>query len=106
MAGLFVLYLVMDNLRLDGQLSLGIETYASGLRLMVFDHDEIWVCHKVRVKILKDFIKTDTGHLFKGRLQLDKSGDDILVSVKSNKAGIIRAADLEELMNAQLAIAL
>ncbi|MGN6640317.1 MAG: hypothetical protein ACTHJ8_15515 [Mucilaginibacter sp.] len=72
----------MSNLKLDDQLSLGIESYMGGLRLMVFDQDEVWVCHKVRVKVLKDFLKMEKGHLFKGRLQLDKSGDDVLIHKK------------------------
>ena len=52
----------MNNIKLDGQLSLGIETYSAGLRLMVFDRDEVWVCHKVRVKVLKDFTQAEAGH--------------------------------------------
>jgi len=96
----------MDSVKLDGNLSLGMEAYTRGLCLMVFDRDEIWVCHKVRVKVLKDFLRSDEGHLFKGRLQLDKLGDDILVSVKNNKAGTISAADLTQLINAQSAVVL
>jgi hypothetical protein len=96
----------MNDLKLNSQLSLGIESYTGGLRLMVFDQDEVWVCHKVRVKVLKDFLKMEKGHLFKGRLQLDKSGNDVLVSIKNNKTRIIPAADLEELINSQITISL
>jgi hypothetical protein len=91
----------VDNLKLNGQLSLGMEPFTRGLRLMVFDRDEIWVCHKVRVKVLKDFIRADAGHLFKGRLQLDKAGDTISVSVKGKKAGSINSADLIQLITLQ-----
>jgi hypothetical protein len=96
----------MSNLKLDGQLSLGVESHAHGLRLIVFDQDKAWVCHKVNLKVLKDFLEVEEAHLFKGRLQMDKSGNDILVSVKCNKAGIIPATDLEELINSQLSVAL
>ena len=91
----------MNKITISDQYSFEAKHESNSLRLVVFENGEELACRKVAFREFEQFLKKDTGHLFKGRLQLDKSGDDILVSVKNNKAGTIRAADLAQLINAQ-----
>jgi hypothetical protein len=83
MAGLFVLlYLVVNKLRLNASCFFNIEPQSAGLRLIVFNGDTEWVCHKVKDKDIKNFLQAEVAHLFKGRLQLIKNQDNISVQVK------------------------
>jgi hypothetical protein len=58
-----------------------------------------WYAIKPVIPNLKRFIRTDAGHLFKGRLQLDKKNDHIVINVKGSTAGIISLTDFERLIN-------
>lgn len=94
----------MQNVQLTESLSFGLERYDKRLRIIVFDGPKEWACHKVSVKDTKDFLGHETAHLFRGRLQLDKKGDDILVSVKGSAIGLISLLDFSRLMLKELQV--
>jgi len=79
----------MDAIKLSGQYSLGIEVETKRLRLIVFCGEEELVCHKSTFKELNDFLAGSFSSLFKGRLQLKKSTDNVLVQVKGEIVGAI-----------------
>jgi len=89
----------MNTILLTGQLSFAVDQKEKRLRLIVFNGDDELVCHKADHSELKGFIQADVGHLFKGRLQLDKKNDHIVINVKGNTAGIISLTDFERLIN-------
>ncbi|MFC0513727.1 hypothetical protein ACFFGT_05935 [Mucilaginibacter angelicae] len=92
----------MQKVSFPEPLSFGLERYDKRLRLIIFNGTEEWVCHKVSVKDAKAFLEQETAHLFKGRLQLDKKGGLILVSVKGNDVGMISSSDFSRLMSKEL----
>jgi hypothetical protein len=89
----------MNRINLGHQLSFSIEPEVQRLRLIVSDDGEELVCHEVDRNQLEKFAHATEGHLFKGRLQLDKKGGDVLISVKGDTVGIIALSDFERLVN-------
>lgn len=89
----------MHIINLNDQLSFAIATEEKRLRLIVFNGDEELVCHKADRTAIKQFILTEKTHLFKGRLQLDKTGNHIRVNVKGKTAGIIGLTEFERLIS-------
>ena len=89
----------MNTIPLTGQLSFAVDQEEKRVRLIVFNGDNELACHKAGHSELKRFIQADTGHLFKGRLQLDKKNDHIFINVKGSTAGIISITDFERLIN-------
>jgi hypothetical protein len=89
----------MHIIPLTGLLSFAVEQEEKGLRLIVFKGDDELVCHKANHSELIRFIKADTGHLFKGRLQLDKKNDYVIINVKGSTAGIISLTDFNRQIN-------
>jgi hypothetical protein len=92
----------MQKVPFTEPLSLGLECYNKRLRLIVFNGTEEWVCHKVSVKYAKAFLEQETAHLFKGRLQLYKKGDAIVVNVKGSDIGLISSSDFSRLISTEL----
>ena len=88
----------MSHIKLGDRLTISIEK-ENRLRLIVFDGSEELVCRKVNPSELKKFIQAENGHLFKGRLQLDKKDDNIFVSIKGAKTGVIALPEFEDLIN-------
>jgi hypothetical protein len=96
----------MQKVPFTEPLSLGLERHDKRLRLIVFNGTEEWVCHKVSVKHAKTFLEQETAHLFKGRLQLYKKEDAIVVSVKGSNIGLISSSDFSRLISTELQAAL
>jgi hypothetical protein len=89
-------------LKLGENQSLAIEISGRLARLIVYNQGVENVCRKERTKTLRDFLQSDEGHLFKGRLQLQKSAGEINVLVKGELAGSIRNEEFVELVNGSL----
>jgi hypothetical protein len=89
----------MNTIPLTGQLSFAVDQEEKRLRFIVFNGDDELVCHKADRAELNRFIQTDANHLFKGRLQLYKKGDHVIVNVKGNIAGIIGLTEFEKLIS-------
>ncbi|HEY9004319.1 MAG TPA: hypothetical protein VIM89_23385 [Mucilaginibacter sp.] len=89
----------MNRIKLDDKLSFFIEQEEKRLRLIVFNNNEELVCHKANPIDLKRFIESEEGHLFKGRLQLDKKDGSIFLSVKGDTIGAIDLPEFERLIN-------
>ena len=100
MVGLFcfLIYLIMDVIKLNDQVSFGIKQENKRLRLVVFEGGAELVCRKTSRTELVEFIRAETGHLFKGRLQLDNSGGYICVLVKGLQAGIVKTNQVAALL--------
>ena len=99
-----LLYLIMHRINLNDQLSFTIEQGEKRLRLIVLNGDEELVCHKATQAELQQFIKADKSHLFKGRLQLDKTGAHIGISVKNKTAGAIHLKEFQNLIDSAIPI--
>jgi len=89
----------MQRLKLNGHFSLGVEAENKKLRLVVFNNGEEYVCHKTTTGEFTKFIKGDTEQLFKGRLQLLKNNDNILVKIKGNVEGVVNGEELGRLIS-------
>jgi hypothetical protein len=88
----------MDRINLSDQLSFSVEQEERRLRLIVFNGDVELVCHKADRAKIQRFIMADKSHLFKGRLQLDKTRNHISISVKGQIAGVIGLSEFESLV--------
>jgi len=95
----------MNMLKINDQYSFMIERYDKRLRLIVMDGVDEWVCRKVNPTELSAFLSNNDAHLFKGRLQLDKVGNDIIVNVKGNELGLISSQAFLHSTNQVLAVA-
>jgi len=95
----------MITLKINGRYSFAVERYDKRLRLIVLDGINELVCRKVTKKELAAFLNNDEDHLFKGRLQLGKVGNDIVVNVKGNELGLINSQALLQSSNQVLAVA-
>jgi len=79
--------------------SLGIAHYQKlRVRLIVFKNGEEYVCRKESIYKLKQFLALDEGRAFKGRLQLVKDGDGIVVEVKGEVVGVVAEMQLRALL--------
>ena len=65
---------------------------------MIFEGGAELVCRKANRTELVKFIRDETGHLFKGRLQLDNSCGYISVLVKGLQAGIVETNQVAALL--------
>lgn len=88
----------MRKLELNDELSFGIESENKKLRLIVFNNGKEYVCHKSTAGELTRFLNNDEEQLFKGRLQLLKNNDNILVKVKGNIEGALNKNQLAALL--------
>jgi len=89
----------MDVIKLNDQLSFGIEQEDKHLRLVILEGGAELVCRKTNGTELVKFIRAENGHIFKGRLQLDNSGGYISVVVKGMQAGVVEANQIAAFLN-------
>ena len=66
-----------------------IEPYENRLRLIVLKNEEEYVCRKETKNNLVKFFAGEDSTLFKGRLQLIKQNNEILIQAKSEILGSI-----------------
>lgn len=78
--------------------SFGIAPNHDKLRLIVYDQNGELVCRKERRKKLTEFLSEDTGHTFKGRLQLIKRKNTIAIQVKGETIGSLKKSEFESLI--------
>jgi len=88
----------MQTLKLNDLFSIGAKAENKKLRLIVFSNGEEYVCHKTTPGELTRFFNSETEQLFKGRLQLLKNNDNILVKIKGNVEGAVSSKDLSKLI--------
>ena len=62
----------MEQIILKNSYFLELKRLKSRAGLSIFEEDVEKVCHKERLKNLKDFVQFGENHLFKGSLQLHK----------------------------------
>ena len=92
--------MTMTTIPLSPNYSLGIEQYQKlRVRLIIFKNSEVYVCRKESIYKVKQFLALDEGRAFKGRLQLVKDGDGIVVEVKGEVVGVVKPGDLEKLLD-------
>ncbi|PWS33569.1 hypothetical protein [Pedobacter paludis] len=89
----------MESISLDNNLKFSFEKLPHTIRLVISENDEEWVCRKEKLKKLFSFAEMDKEHLFKGRLQLYKSGDKINIQVKNELIGLISVGDFKQALN-------
>ena len=88
----------MNRINIGDQFSFSAEREEKRLRLIVFNGDKELVCHKAGQAQIQKFIMADKSHLFKGRLQLDKTDDRISISIKGKTEGVIGLSEFESLL--------
>ncbi len=79
----------MAELMLDDDITLETEIEDGKLRLFITKDNVEWVCHKTTLKEINRFLAGEERSLFKGRLQLIKDQDNILIKVKNEIVGVI-----------------
>ncbi len=79
----------MAELLLDDDITLETEMEDGKLRLIIVKGNEEWVCHKTTLKEINQFLAGEEHSLFKGRLQLIKDQDNILIKVKDEIVGVV-----------------
>ena len=78
--------------------NLVLERSDKKIRLVIF-HKGIEIgCRKEKLTDLQKFIAADDGILFKGRLQLNKKGNEILVIFKNQTLGNIYYREFESVL--------
>lgn len=85
-------------LDLSPSYSFAIAPDAGKKRLIIFKDGEELVCRKESLRKLLEFLKSDFGHLFKGRLQLIKTKTSIYFQVKGEVVGEIVDHRFEQLL--------
>jgi hypothetical protein len=88
----------MQTLKINDLFSIGVESENKKLRLIIFSNGDEYICHKTTSGELTRFFNSDTEQLFRGRLQLLKNNDNILVKIKDNIEGAVSSKDLNNLI--------
>jgi len=89
----------MQTLKINNNVSFGIERHEKKVRLVVFDKKEELACRKETFRNLQRFVELNEGHVFKGRLQLFKKLDAIHIQVKGEKIGSVSAMNLKKCLS-------
>ena len=76
-------------IQLNNNYSLTVQPHLKGVRLIVLDNGNEYVCRKESFKNLTAFMALTEGQIFKGRLQLHKYHQNITVQVKGKALGTI-----------------
>jgi hypothetical protein len=79
----------MAILKLNSNCTLGVEIDDKRVRLIVYRGNDEWVCRKTNLDEINRFLKGAEPTLFKGRLQLLKDQDTIIIKVKNDIAGVV-----------------
>ncbi len=94
----------MNAITFDHGFSFAIEHFEKRPRLIVYKDGVENVCRRESFKNLQRFILSDDEKIFRGRLQLYKSGGEIVIEVKGEIAGKMTIKDftsyLEKVKNA------
>ena len=88
----------MEVIKLEENYSFAIEPLGKRVRLVVYLSDVEKVCRLETRKKLEKFLLSDENHLFKGRLQLAKTGPAISIMVKDQAVGVISGKNLTDLL--------
>ncbi len=83
----------MIAITLDHGFSFAIEHFEKRARLIVYKDSVENVCRRESLKNLEGFILSDDEKLFKGRLQLYKNSEEIVIEVKGEIAGKMTIKD-------------
>ena len=81
----------MATFPLNDNVILQIEPSGKKLRLVIVKCYAELACRMETATNIKRFLASTETQLFKGRLQLHKNGEAILVKVKSEECGVINA---------------
>ena len=84
----------MKQLALTDTLSFRLENDNKKLRLIIADGDKELACRKETLSNLRCFIQSNQSSLFKGRLQLYRQDNTIIITLKGQPAGAVSIADL------------
>ena len=79
----------MILIALGNNQSLGIEKYGNRVRLILVQHAKEMACRKESIKTIQNFLASEDSNLFKGRIQLKKCTNNILVFFKNQQWGEI-----------------
>lgn len=96
----------MGSIKLNDGYSLIVELEAKRLRLIILDGDAELVCHKTTVSELNRFLQETDAHLFKGRLQLYKTGDHVAIIMKGESIGSMPISEFQMLTGGQNTLAI
>ncbi|GGH05533.1 hypothetical protein [Pedobacter zeae] len=89
----------MEHILLENDLSLSFEKLPHTVRLILSKNNEEWACRKEKLIKLLTFIDIDQAHVFKGRLQLIKSDDNISIQVKNKHICSVTAEKFKQALN-------
>ena len=78
-------------LKINNKLDLGVEHLEKKLRIVILYKKEELACRQETLKNLHYFIQSEKAHIFKGRLQLFKQTDVIVIEIKGKRLGTISA---------------
>jgi hypothetical protein len=92
----------MAVIKLPNDFSFTIEHDEKRVRLIVYKSGVENVCRKESIKKIRQFIVSDKGRMFKGRLQLIKTPAGIAVEVKGKIEGVIRVEDFTGCLESSL----
>jgi hypothetical protein len=88
----------MQIIQLNNNFSLSAEAENKKLRLIILNKGEEYVCHKTTAGELLEFLAGGDNQLFKGRLQLLKNNNSILIKVKGKIEGAVNEEELKKIM--------
>jgi hypothetical protein len=77
----------MTSIKLENGFSFAIERHEKRARLIVYKDGVENVCRMESFKNIERFIRADEERIFKGRLQLSKNSEEIVIEVKGEIAG-------------------
>ncbi len=90
----------VSTIALEHGLQLTVEHHVRKVRLVLKDADQELACRKERNSVLKaDLQNAKIDRLFKGRLQLQKAGNHLLVLLKAEVMGKIQTSELLNLLD-------
>jgi hypothetical protein len=89
----------MNPYRLTDKIRFTIVPVQKKARLIIFRGDTELVCRKETFSNLAKFIKGPDTTIFKGRLQLSKTDQDISIVIKGQIAGSISVDEFSSIVN-------
>jgi predicted transcriptional regulator len=89
----------MNKIQLNSGFVFSVEKYNGKLRFAVHNEEEKSVCRIERKKSIDTFLQTKRARIFKGRLQLCKHNNEILIEAKGEVVGIIQRDDFAKMID-------